>query len=110
MQSLIHKIFLVFIFCSIISFAQTDSYSVGGYAKYLFSSVKYPQFSERYYDHLLHERLNTKWYASNNLTATMELRFRALAGGSVKNYPSYSEAIKTYQPLMDLDVFLWNNK
>jgi len=110
MQSLIHKIFLVFIFCSIISFAQTDSYSVGGYAKYLFSSVKYPQFNERYYDHLLHARLNTKWYASNNLTATMELRFRALAGSSAKNYPNYSDAIKTYQPLMDLDVFLWNNK
>ncbi|HCY75917.1 MAG TPA: hypothetical protein DHV28_08340 [Ignavibacteriales bacterium] len=110
MQKVKLKVFLVFILYSFIASAQTDSYSVGGYAKYLFSSVKYPQLNNRYYDHLLHARLNTKWFASSNLTGTLELRFRTLAGGSVTNYPNYSEAIKTYQPLMDLDVFLWNNK
>ena len=104
------KIFLTFFLFSFYSSAQTDQYSIGGYAKYLFSSVKYTQLSDREYDHLLHTRLNTKWYPSQNITGTLELRFRAFAGGSVENYPNYSEAIKTYQPLMDLDVFLWNNK
>ena len=102
--------FLVLFFFPFLATAQIDQYSVGGYAKYLFSSVKYPQLNDRYYDHLLHTRLNTKWYPSNNLTGTLELRFRAFAGGSVENYPNYSEAIKTYQPLMNLDVFLWNKK
>jgi hypothetical protein len=103
------KIIFVFILLPFYALPQTDSYSIGGYAKYLFSSVKYPQLSDRYYDHLFHARLNTKWYPSQNITGTLELRFRALAGGSVQNYPNYSEATKTYQPLMDLDVFLWNN-
>jgi hypothetical protein len=109
MQKIKLKIFLVFIFFPFYSSAQTDPYSLGGYVKYLFSSVKYPQFNQRYYDHLIHTRLNTKWYPFSNLTGTLELRFRAFAGGSVENYPNYSDAIKTYQPLMDLDVFLWNN-
>jgi hypothetical protein len=104
------KIIFVFSLFSFYTSAQTDQYSVGGYVKYLFSSVKYPQLSDRYYDHLFHARLNTKWYPSHNITGTLELRFRALAGGSVENYPNYSELIKTYQPLMDLDVFLWNKK
>ena len=78
------KIFLTFILLSFFALAQTDPYSVGGYAKYLFSSVKYPQTNERYYDHLIHTRLNTKWYPYSNLTGTLELRFRAFAGGSVR--------------------------
>ena len=104
------KILFLFVLLSSYLLPQSDPYSVGGYVKYLFSSVKYPQLSNRYYDHLLHARLNTKWYPSNNITGTLELRFRAFAGGSVEHYPDYSSMIKTYQPLMDLDVFLWNNK
>ena len=104
---------IIFFICFIFStklFAQIDEYSIGGYTKYLFSSVKYPQLNDRYYDHLLHARLNTKWYPANNLTGTLELRFRAFAGGSVENYPGYSALIKSYQPLMDLDVYLWDSK
>lgn len=104
------KIILAVILICSVSFSQNSPYSINGYAKYLFSSVKYPQLSDRYYDHLIHTRLNTKWYPLSNLTGTMELRFRTFFGGSVKNYPNYSDAIKTYQPLMKLDNFLWNNK
>ena len=92
------------------SFAQSDQYSIGGYAKYLFSSVKYPQLENRYYDHLIHARLNTKWYPFSNLTGTFELRFRGFAGGSLSNYPNYSELIKSHQSLIDLNVYVWNNK
>ncbi len=102
-------VFLIIIF-SFTTFAQLNNFSIGGYAKYLFSSVKYPQFDERFYDHLLHARLNTKWYPADNLTGTFELRFRALAGGSINNYPDYSQLIKSSQPLVDMDVYLWDNK
>ncbi len=104
------NILLFFILLSLLSPAQTDSYTIGGYAKYLFSTVKYPQSDQRYYDHLIHTRLNTKWYPLTNLTGTLELRFRTYFGTSVEKYPNYSDLIKSYQPLMDLDVFLWNNK
>ncbi|MEO8231717.1 MAG: hypothetical protein ABI638_05520 [Ignavibacteriota bacterium] len=104
------KIILAVILICSASFSQNSPYSTGGYAKYLFSSVKYPQLPDRYYDHLIHARLNTKWYPLSNLTGTMELRFRTFYGGSEKNIPNYSDIIKTYQPLMDLDAFLWNNK
>ncbi|HEX9251418.1 MAG TPA: hypothetical protein VF870_04205, partial [Ignavibacteriaceae bacterium] len=105
-----NKIIYIFILFSFYATAQSDSYSLGGYAKYLFSSVKYPQFNERFYDHLIHTRLNTKWYPYSSLTATMELRFRTYFGGSVENYSNYEELIKSYQPLMDLDAVLWSNE
>jgi hypothetical protein len=104
------RILLLSFFFYSISFSQNDSYSIGGYAKYLFSTSKYQQMNDRYYDHLIHTRLNTKWYPTSNLTGTMELRFRTMFGSSVKDIPNYSDQIKSYQPLMDLDAFLWNDK
>ncbi len=104
------NLLLILFLSSIYISAQTDSYSIGGYAKYLFSTVKYNQTEQRYYDHLIHTRLNTKWYPLSNLTGTFELRFRTYFGTSVEKYPDYSHLIKSYQPLMNLDVFLWNNK
>ncbi|HUX61835.1 MAG TPA: hypothetical protein VMV32_11035 [Ignavibacteriaceae bacterium] len=107
---MIIKVIYIFILFSFYASAQTDKYSIGGYAKYLFSSVKYPQFDERYYDHLIHIRLNTKWYPLSNLTGTMELRFRTYFGESVEDYSNYEGLIKSYQPLMNLDAFLWDDK
>jgi hypothetical protein len=104
------KIFLVIFLLTTVSFSQEAPYSIGGYAKYLFSYSKYPNSNSKYYDHLIHTRLNTKWYPSSNLTGTMELRFRTFFGNSVRDIPNYSSQIKSYQPLMGLDVFLWNNK
>lgn len=104
------NLLLIILFSSVYISAQSDSYSIGGYAKYLFSTVKYDQSDLRYYDHLIHTRLNTKWFPLSNLTGTLELRFRNYFGTSVEKYPSYSDLIKSYQPLMDFDVFLWNNK
>ena len=105
-----HKIFLAFLLFSFYSSAQIDQYSIGGYAKYLFSSVKYTQLGNREYDHLLHTRLNTKWYPSQNITGTFEFDFEHLPAEVSKIIQTILKLIKTYQPLMDLDVFLWNNK
>ncbi|MCU0342738.1 MAG: hypothetical protein MUF28_02830 [Ignavibacterium sp.] len=103
------RIAYIFLLLSFYAYPQTDDYSIGGYAKYLFSSVKYPDLDERYYDNLIHTRLNTKWYPFSVLTATMELRFRTYFGGSVKNYSNFENLIKSYQPLIDLDAVLWSS-
>lgn len=57
-------------------------------------------------DHLttntIHNRLNFKWYANDNLTAVVELRNRILFGSLVKEYPAYQSAIDVDNGYFDL--------
>lgn len=102
---------LIIIFISFnTSFAQLSSFDYNGYTKYLFSSAKYPIFDERFNDHLLHSRLNTRWYPAQSLTAALELRTRFFYGGSVENIPFYSNLVKSKQGLIDLDILIWDEK
>ena len=90
--------------------AQLLPFDYNGYAKYLFSSTKFPETTERYTDHLVHLRLNTKWYATNALTTALELRFRAFYGETVENTNNFVDLIKTPRDWVDLDAVLWNEK
>lgn len=102
------RCFLVLIFITAInSFAQSN-FEFGGYAKYLFGTSKFPQLMERTYDHILHSRLNTKYFFDDSFSLTGEFRFRSFFGNSVENIPNYSSLIKTKQPLLDMDLMLWN--
>jgi hypothetical protein len=98
------------IFVNNVSFTQLSSFDYNGYTKYLFSSAKYPGIDDRFNDHLLHTRLNTRWYPNQSLTAALELRTRIVYGESVENIPSYSNLIKSKQGLIDLDVLIWDEK
>ena len=88
--------------------AQNSPFDYNGYAKYLFSSTKVPGINERLYDHLLHLRLNTRYYATQNLTAAMELRFRTFYGESAYKIPDYRELIQTTHDFVELDYYLWD--
>jgi hypothetical protein len=101
-------LFLIFPFTHIS--AQLSQFDYNGYAKYLFSSSKYPRIEDRLDDHLIHLRLNTKWYATQNITAALELRFRAFYGESVEKIPFYKELIQTPHDFVDLDAFLWESE
>ena len=101
---------LVVFLLSIQSYPQYSSFDYNGYAKYLFSSTKYPNINDRLYDHLLHLRLNTKYYATQNLTAAMELRFRTFYGESAYKIPNYRQLIQTERDFVELDFFLWDTK
>jgi hypothetical protein len=92
------------------TFAQLSPYEINGYVKYLFSSAKYPEVSERYDDHLIHARLNTHWYPVDNFKAVMEMRFRAYYGESVENIPNFKDQIKGNYDYLNLDAVLWNKK
>ena len=105
------KAFLLLIFFPLIqTSAQLSPFEYNGYAKYLFSTSKYPLIDDRLDDHLIHLRLNTKWYATQNITAALELRFRAFYGESVEKIPNYKNLIQTQHDFVDLDAFLWDSK
>ena len=90
--------------------AQSSSFDYNGYAKYLFSSTKIPEINDRLYDHLLHLRLNTRYYATQNLTAGLELRFRTFFGESAYKIPNYRQLIQITHDFVDLDFYLWDTK
>jgi hypothetical protein len=92
-----------------LTFAQLSSFEIKGYQKYLFGSSEYPQINERLNDHLLHSRLNTRWYPSQNFTAALELRMRAFYGESVEKIPGYSELIKSKRSFVNLDWMAWKS-
>ncbi|AFH50835.1 Hypothetical protein IALB_3132 [Ignavibacterium album JCM 16511] len=104
-----HLYFLFLILLSQITPAQ-DNFDAGGYAKYLFSTSEYPQLNERLYDHIIHSRLNTKYFFDDSFSLTAEFRFRSFFGNSIKKISNFSELIKTYQPLVDLDWLVWQNQ
>ncbi|BDQ03360.1 hypothetical protein [Ignavibacterium sp.] len=101
--------FLLLILLSPITPAQ-DNFEAGGYAKYLFSTSEYPQLNERLYDHIIHSRLNTKYFFDDSFSLTAEFRFRSFFGSSIKKIPNFSELIKTNQPLLDMDWLVWQSQ
>lgn len=98
---------LVFLFFSR-TIAQLSSTDISGYFKYLYGSTKYPSFDERFDDHLIHARLNTRWYPVESLTAALEFRFRAYYGESVEKIPNFIDQIKSHHDFADLDAVLWD--
>lgn len=99
-----------FIFVSS-TFAQQskDQFEIGGYVKYLFSHSDIPA-SGILNDHLLHSRLNTKWYATDALTMACEIRTRVYYGGTVEHTPQFADLIRGNYNVADLDVTLWKSQ
>lgn len=103
-------VFYLLIFTSTVFAQGLSPFEYNGYAKYLFSSTKVPGINERLNDHLLHLRLNTRYYATQNLTGVMELRFRTFYGESAYKIPNYRELIQTTHDFVELDFYLWDTK
>lgn len=100
-------VFLLFPFCLQ---AQSENYDIYGYTKYLFSTSKIPLFSkDRLNDHLIHSRINSRWYPTQSLTGALELRLRGFYGGSIKKIPNYKQQIQTDYEYSNLDETLWNS-
>ncbi len=105
------KLLFFFVFLPIVIIkAQLSSFDYNGYAKYLFSSSKSSMLNDRLNDHLLHSRFNSKWYATDAITAALEFRFRAFYGESVEKIPSFKDLIQTPRDFVKLDVFLWESE
>lgn len=87
--------------------AQTDDYQLGGYVKYLYSNADNPVFG-RVNDHIIHSRVNTKYFFSEEITATAELRNRIFFGRSVEKTPNFLSTIQSGHDFGNGDIVWWD--
>lgn len=90
--------------------AQMRSCELNGYAKYLFSSTEMPFLQNRLDDHLVHARINTRWYPTNSLIAALEIRLRGFYGESLETMPGFKSQITNEYEAPKLDAVLWDRK
>ena len=101
---------LLFMLIATLQFqAESGEGEIGGYVKYLLSRSDLPA-EGFFYDHLLHARLNAKWYPAEEITGVLELRGRAFYGGSVGNTPGFADMLGHDAGFGRLGSVLWNSK
>ncbi len=89
--------------------AQPSDTEVGGYVKYLFSLTDVPG-EDAFSDHLLHARLNTKWFPAENLSGILEFRARAFYGGTVERTPDFAGQLGHDAGFGRLGAVLWDGQ
>ena len=100
----------VAVFCLLavrMAVAQPGSTEVGGYIKSLTSRTS-EAGGTPYYDHLLHARLNTKWFPAENLSGILELRGRWYYGSTVERIPDFAGQLGHDAGFGTLGVTLWD--
>lgn len=85
-------------------------YNFSGYVKYLYSNSKYPGFSRKIDNHLIHGRLNSKFYFGKNWSFALETRWRTYYGSAIEKIPFFKEQIIHHYPFTDLGWQLANEK
>ncbi|MBD3225881.1 MAG: hypothetical protein GF313_14225 [Caldithrix sp.] len=108
MKGWIHIIIIVVLGLPTVLTAQLKTYDVTGYVKYMYSSADIAFSPERMNDHLLHSRLNMRWFPTSNLTGAMEVRFRGLYGQSIEQVPDYKSFITSDYPILDMEATVWD--
>ena len=98
---------LCFFFSSLLT-AQTESYQLGGYAKYLYSNTDNPSIG-RVNDHFFHSRINSKFFLAEGMTIGAELRNRIVFGGSVEKNSNFLSTIRAQHEFENVDIVWWNN-
>jgi hypothetical protein len=99
-------LFLIALFFPLLLKAQEPA-SLDGYVKELFmyyhSKEPIPGLNmENFVTNTIHNRLNFKWYATNKLTAVVEMRNRVIFGNLVKEFPAYQSTIDVDNGYLDL--------
>jgi hypothetical protein len=87
-----------------------QNFQFSGYAKYLFYRSEYPFITGKLNDHLVHIRLNSHYYFTDNLNAALETRIRTYYGQSVEKIPGFKSMTRHHYPLGDLGWEFLNNK
>ncbi len=89
--------------------AQTGGFELGGYVKYLISRSEAPGEAASL-NHLLHVRLNSKWYPTEDLSGILELRTRVYYGDIVEQTPGFSSQLGHDAGFGSLGLVLWDRK
>lgn len=85
-------------------------YSFNGYVKYMQSSFLINQnLLNLYSDHLIHNRLNFKWYPTDKITGSVELRNRAFYGEFTKLQPQLGDRLEEDAGSVDMSFSLIND-
>ena len=92
-----------------IALGQTRELEIGGYAKYLASWSDVPG-EPASLNHLLHIRLNGKWYPTENLSGILELRTRVYYGDIVEQTPGFAGQLGHDAGFGTLGLVLWDRK
>jgi len=100
-------IFPVFLFFSLTANAQLKKISFSGYVKdlYMFYKPENPIpgiDTDHLSSNLIHNRLNFRWYATNELTFAAEARNRFFSGQLVREFPLYKKFVDTDPGYFDL--------
>ncbi|RPH35644.1 hypothetical protein EHM92_05845 [bacterium] len=88
---------------------QPGGMEAGGYVKSLTSRIS-NEGEAPHYDHLLHARLNTKWFPADDLSGALELRLRWYYGASVEQVPDFARQLGHDAGFGRLGAVLWETE
>ncbi|MDA3778846.1 MAG: hypothetical protein PF487_01200 [Bacteroidales bacterium] len=90
--------------------SKLSNITLNGYVKYM-NTVMFSDIDDVWMsDNMIHNRLNFRWYASNNLTVGLELRNRFIYGDFIKNIPRYSNIIANDNGYLDMSNNIFSEK
>ena len=98
-------ILLIFTLTPFISGAQSDV-TFNGYIKdlYMYYQPDKNSFTDdnNLTTNTIHNRLNIKWYTSDQITTVIEMRNRILMGSLISSYPEYRDQLNEDSGFFDL--------
>lgn len=109
LKDLMRLVFIAFLTIPALLLAQEkksfkDVVEINGYIKYL-PSVSFVS-NDATFDHLVHNRINTKVYISNNFTAKVDVRNRMFFGETVSAVPNYGDLVSFDPGEVDLSFLI----
>lgn len=110
MDKKVRKILFLLLIIPCPLWAQSSSYEISGYVKYLSSVSDSPDLEGNLYDQQVHARVNTVWYPTDSLRGQMDLRVRVFYGDSVEKIPGFSEEIENNYDFTNLDASMWDRE
>ncbi|HKJ43580.1 MAG TPA: hypothetical protein VKA27_15900 [Sunxiuqinia sp.] len=103
------RLVILLIILSPFSLKAQSSAALNGYVKELYmyyhSKETIPGLTmENFWTNTIHNRFNFKWYATDKLTAVVEMRNRLIFGNLVKDFPMYQSTINVDNGYFDLSI------
>ena len=84
---------------------EVKRWAVRGYVKEMTTFLPSPNLDTLLTDHLIHHRLNVRWYPTDQLTLVGELRTRIFYGDLYRGVPNYLDNVAdVYNDFLDLSV------